>query len=103
MNGNGLGLVHIYTGDGKGKTTASVGLAVRAAGCGIPVLFVQFLKNLPSGELESFQRIGGITVLRGKAGKGFSADAHPHPKILSIHLYNEYFAYLRYKLNYDYM
>ena len=46
---------------------------------------------------------GGDTMTMGKAGKGFSADAHPHAKILSIHLYNEYFAYLRYKLNYDYM
>ena len=39
------GLIHIYCGDGKGKTTASVGLAVRAAGAGKKVLFVQFFKN----------------------------------------------------------
>ena len=66
-----LGLLHIYTGDGKGKTTAAVGLAVRAAGDGIPVLFVQFLKNLPTGEVESLRRLG-VRVLRGKAGEGFT-------------------------------
>ena len=66
-----LGLVHIYPGDGKGKTTAAVGLAARAAGDGIPVLFVQFLKNMPTGELVSLQKLG-IPVIRGKAGEGFT-------------------------------
>lgn len=59
-----LGLVHIYTGDGKGKTTAAVGLAVRAVGAGLRVAFVQFVKGgTPSSELEALRRIG-IEVTR---------------------------------------
>lgn len=52
------GLIHIYTGEGKGKTTAATGLAVRAAGRGKRVLFMQFLKDNSSGELVSLRRLG---------------------------------------------
>lgn len=60
------GLVHIYTGNGKGKTTAALGLALRACGGGLRVLFVQFLKpkGAKSGELESIKKLKGIDVLR---------------------------------------
>lgn len=59
------GLVHIYTGEGKGKTTASIGLAVRAAGSGLKVLIVQFFKedDAPSGE-KDFLRNAGIELVR---------------------------------------
>ena len=39
------GLIHLYCGDGKGKTTAAMGLALRAAGHGLPVVIAQFLKE----------------------------------------------------------
>lgn len=60
------GLIHIYTGEGKGKTTASVGLAIRAAGQGMKVLFVQFFKedSAPSGEKDIFAGIPGIELER---------------------------------------
>ena len=61
------GLIHIYCGDGKGKTTASLGLALRCAGRGGRILFAQFLKGRPTGELTSLAQIPAITVLRGKA------------------------------------
>lgn len=43
-------MIQIYCGDGKGKTTAAMGLAVRAAGRGNPVVIAQFLKSADSGE-----------------------------------------------------
>ncbi len=48
-----LGLVHVYTGDGKGKTTAALGLGLRAAGNGLSVYMIQFLKSGETGELFS--------------------------------------------------
>lgn len=53
------GFVHIYTGEGKGKTTASIGLAVRAMGAGLKVLFVQFFKEdaAESGEKDFFRAL----------------------------------------------
>ena len=47
------GYLQVYTGDGKGKTTAALGLALRAAGGGFKVIMFQFLKGAPTGELES--------------------------------------------------
>ncbi len=52
------GLVHIYTGNGKGKTTAAVGLGFRAWGRGMKVLMVQFLKGMESGELIAAEKLG---------------------------------------------
>jgi cob(I)alamin adenosyltransferase len=49
----GKGYTHVYTGNGKGKTTAAVGLAVRAAGADLKVFFLQIMKNFPYSELKS--------------------------------------------------
>lgn len=51
------GLVHVYTGNGKGKTTAAVGLGLRAYGQGLKVLLVQFLKSGSTGELISIAKL----------------------------------------------
>jgi cob(I)alamin adenosyltransferase len=53
---------HIYFGDGKGKTTAAVGIAVRAAGSNLRVLFVQFLKTEFSGERKVLSEIDNVTL-----------------------------------------
>jgi len=63
MNKNGL--THVYFGDGKGKTTAALGLALRAAGCGKKVVIVQFLKNWACGEHDSISQLPNITLFRG--------------------------------------
>ncbi len=65
------GLIQIYCGDGKGKTTAAIGQAVRSAGCGLPVVLVRFLKNEDSGELASLKRIPGIRLIPCERSFGF--------------------------------
>jgi cob(I)alamin adenosyltransferase len=64
-------MIHIYTGEGKGKSTAAVGLAVRAAGRGKQVVIVQFLKGSETGELAALKHIPCITVLRNTRNYGF--------------------------------
>ena len=65
------GLVHIYCGDGKGKTTASVGLAIRAAGAGLRVLFAQFFKDGTSSELSILRTLDNIEVRVCETPHGF--------------------------------
>lgn len=65
------GLIHVYCGDGKGKTTAAIGLAVRAAGSGMQVVLLQFLKGRVVSELESLKLLPGITVIRNNVDYGF--------------------------------
>jgi len=59
-------MVHIYTGNGKGKTTAAFGLAMRANGQGLKVIIYQFLKprSLLCGEVISAKRLKGIRLVR---------------------------------------
>ncbi len=65
------GLVHVYCGDGKGKTTAAVGLAIRCAGGGGKVLFVSFLKDDRSGERNILDLVENIELLRNPRKTGF--------------------------------
>ena len=66
------GLIHIYCGDGKGKTTAAVGLTVRCAGRGGRVLFIQFLKERETGELRILSSLPNVEIRRGKGSKKFT-------------------------------
>jgi cob(I)alamin adenosyltransferase len=59
MSKDGLGLLQIYTGDGKGKTTASLGLALRAWGHGMRICVIQFMKKDDEyGEIKALKRMG---------------------------------------------
>ena len=82
------GLIHIYTGDGKGKTTCSLGLSLRCAGHGNKVLFVQFMKGRRTGELESLKLIPNIQVLRAKEMVKFSfqMNAEEKSQLLTDHM-----------------
>ena len=76
----GKGLIHIYEGEGKGKTTAAVGLAVRFAGTGGKVLFAQFLKKNNSGELKSLQEIRDVELMLCSRHFGFTFQMTPEEK-----------------------
>ena len=65
------GLVHIYYGDGKGKTTAALGLALRCLGYGMPVVAAQFLKGMKSGEGLAAEKIPGLVILQGNPCEKF--------------------------------
>ena len=60
-----MGCVHIYCGDGKGKTTAAVGLAVRMQGCGGYVIAARFLKTDESGEVGALKSAIKDAILDG--------------------------------------
>lgn len=66
-----MGLVHIYCGDGKGKTSAAVGLSVRAAGRGMRTVMARFLKTDDSGEVAALKQIPQILVLPCEETFGF--------------------------------
>jgi cob(I)alamin adenosyltransferase len=74
------GLVMVYTGDGKGKTTAALGLAMRAIGHGKKVLMVQFLKgDTRAGECKAASYLPGLTIVQKGSGE-FVDPAAPRPE-----------------------
>ena len=76
------GLIHIYCGDGKGKTTAAMGLAIRAAGREKKVFITQFLKSGKSGELVSLDKLKDyVTFLPGKPVNKFIWNMNDEEKM----------------------
>ena len=82
------GLLHLYWGDGKGKTTAAMGLALRALGSGKRVVIVQFLKGGNSGEIPLLAQLGA-EIYRGKAGQKFVFQMTPEEKAATRELQNQ--------------
>lgn len=74
------GLKHVYYGDGKGKTTAALGQALRAAGQGLRVVIAQFFKTMPTGEVDACAALPAITILRSKEKLGFIFKASEEEK-----------------------
>ncbi len=78
------GWVQVYTGEGKGKTTAALGLALRACGSGLKVFLVQFAKGRPSGELAALARFADLVTVRQFGREGFIlGEAEPEDRELA--------------------
>jgi cob(I)alamin adenosyltransferase len=74
------GLIQVYTGNGKGKTTAALGLALRAVGHGLKVLMIQFMKGNPAyGELESARKLSPYLTIIPTGREVFVSKSNPDP------------------------
>ena len=73
-------MIHLYTGNGKGKTSAAIGLAVRAAGRGQRICFSQFMKGSDSGELYAMRCLPQIEILRSEKDYGFYSSMSEQDK-----------------------
>jgi cob(I)alamin adenosyltransferase len=65
------GYIHVYTGDGKGKTTAAAGLALRAVRAGLRVFIAQFVKGSKSGEMDMLKKLSGKITIRQYGVRSF--------------------------------
>lgn len=75
------GLIHIYCGDGKGKTTTGMGLCARAAGAGLRVLICQFMKDNSTSERSTLALSDQITIMDGLPQEKFSFQMTPEEKV----------------------
>jgi cob(I)alamin adenosyltransferase len=82
------GLIHVYCGDGKGKTTAAAGLTIRAAGSGLKAVFFQFLKARDSGEVDILRELKNVTVIRNDVDYGFYKRMSEEDKLEITKLHN---------------
>lgn len=86
-----FGCVHVYTGNGKGKTSAAVGQTIRAVGRGASAALIPFLKTTPSGEWEVLQQIG-VQVIQLETPHGFYPELNEEQKELLYQQVQEEFA-----------
>lgn len=86
------GLIHVYTGHGKGKTTAAIGLGVRATGNGLKVIMIQFMKGRRYSELDALENIKNFTVIQFGRDEFVSKQ---NPEKIDIDLAIEGFEYTK--------
>ena len=72
------GKVHVYTGDGKGKTTAALGLSIRAAGAGLRIFIAQFIKSDEYSEIKALKRFSDLITVE-QFGLGGFIGGNPSP------------------------
>lgn len=88
------GLVHIYCGNGKGKTTCAMGLCTRAAGYGYKVLIYQFMKNNKTSERKILEQVDNITFVDGLESEKFSFQMTEEEKAERRAYYLDQFRYI---------
>ena len=79
------GYTHIYTGDGKGKTTAALGLAIRAAGAGLQVFLAQFVKGKQYSELNALKRLADLITVEQYGLPRFINGKPSEPDVEAAH------------------
>ena len=82
-------MIHVYCGDGKGKTTCSIGLAIRAAGAGMKVAFMQFLKKDDSSEIIVLQKVNNVDKIENSNTYGFLWNMSDQQKETLREMHNE--------------
>ncbi len=83
------GLIHLYCGDGKGKTSAAVGLIIRAAGAGKRVLFTQFFKDGSSSEIRVLQSLEQVQTMHCKTVSGLYRRMSEQQRKIAQHDYSQ--------------
>jgi cob(I)alamin adenosyltransferase len=86
------GYIHVYTGNGKGKTTAAIGLGIRAIGEGLKVIMIQFMKGRRYSEIDVLQHIKNFTVVQFGRDEFVSKEK---PEQLDIDLAQKGLAYAK--------
>lgn len=95
--GNDRGFIYVFTGEGKGKTTAAIGQAVRSVGQGWKVLIIQFIKQIISGEVEPLKKLGIEIYPMGMGYVGILTDQKE--KEIHIQVAEKAFDFAKKKVN----
>ena len=86
------GLIHVYTGSGKGKTTAAIGLGLRATGADLKVHMIQFMKGRRYSEINAIENLKNFTVTQHGRDEFVSKD---NPEQIDIDMAQEGFSYAK--------